>query len=87
VCSISTSAGCRAIDSFHPDLRRPARFLPRAVVGPRTLGPIRRLTSLTARRRRPKGVEVLGLGDIEVRVQRPGSSAPDRRRPALLWVT
>lgn len=70
-------------DSFHPDLRGVAPWLPRAMVGPRTLGPVRWLTGL-ADRASTGTVTVEPLGAVSVRVHRPvGLDGP---RPALLWI-
>ena len=70
-------------DHFHPDLRRVGRWLPRAPVGPRSLGPIRALTRLTSRKP-PSGVTVEPVGSASVRVQGPRSAGAPR--PALLWI-
>jgi acetyl esterase/lipase len=69
---------------FHPDLRRVARLAPRALVGPRSLKLIRKLSGLQ-RSKTPDGVEVLILGSgVGVRLHRPvGVSQPG---PALLWI-
>ena len=72
-----------AADAFHPDLRRVARWLPRAAVGPRTLMPLRTATGLLARTRK-KDVAVHSVGPISVRVHQPVSSA--QPLPALLWI-
>lgn len=71
--------------AFHPDLRRVAAVLPRAVVGERTLPLVRagyRLLSLLPSR----GVAVVRVSPhAAVRVFRPHGT--DRgRRPALLWI-
>ena len=71
------------VDAFHPDLRRVARWLPRAAVSRRTLKPVRMFTGLQARIP-TSDVSVNGVGPISVRVHRPASS--DRPLPALLWV-
>jgi acetyl esterase/lipase len=70
---------------FHPDLRRVARFAPRALVGPRTLKLIRRLSPAVQRGRTSRDVEALILGSgVGVRLHRPaGVSQPG---PALLWI-
>lgn len=69
--------------SFHPDLRL-ARFLPRALVGPRSLRAVRALSGL-ASRRTPPDVEVVQVGPgVSVRLHRPSGVAG--RAPALLWV-
>jgi acetyl esterase/lipase len=70
-------------DPFHPDLRRIARVLPHAGVGPRTYRPIRLLSGLSARVP-PKDVAVQDVGPISVRVHRPDSS--EKPLPALLWI-
>ncbi len=70
-------------DSFHPDLRGVARWLPRAVVSPRTLGPVRLLTGLSARAP-ARTVTVEPVGAVSVRLHLPvGVDGP---RPALLWI-
>ena len=67
---------------FHPDLSRAARWLPRSLIGPRTLRPVRLLTGLTAHLH-TKDVQVETLGPISVRVHRPpGAEA----HPAMLWI-
>ena len=69
---------------FHPDLRRIARFAPRALVSPRTLWLTRALSRLQQRGAVP-GVEVLTLtSGTGVRLHRP----PDQHgpAPALLWI-
>ncbi|MCV7344773.1 alpha/beta hydrolase [Mycolicibacterium rhodesiae] len=68
---------------IHPELRKAARFTPRALISPRTLPVLRRLTGL----QRPKndGVEVLTLeSGIGIRLYRP-AGAPTTT-PALLWI-
>ena len=69
---------------FHPDLRKVARFAPRALVGPRSLRVIRTLSGLQ-RGRSHGDVEALILGSgVGVRLHRPaGVSQPG---PALLWI-
>ncbi|MEV5832701.1 alpha/beta hydrolase [Nocardia sp. NPDC052112] len=68
---------------FHPELRI-ARFLPRAPVSPRTLGSVRRLTSLTGRTR-PSGGTIESVDEhVSVRVFRPVQLR--RPAPALLFV-
>jgi acetyl esterase/lipase len=71
------------VGDFHPDLRRVARWLPRAAVSQRTLKPIRLLGELAAKRA-AKSVEVRHVGAVSVRLHRP-APAPDPR-PALLWI-
>jgi acetyl esterase/lipase len=70
---------------FHPDLRRVARFAPRALVGPRTLKLIRRLSPAVQRGAASRDVEVLILSSgVGLRLHRPaGGSRPG---PALLWI-
>jgi acetyl esterase/lipase len=69
---------------FHPDLSRVARFAPRALVGPKTLKFIRRLSPVI-QRGGTSDVEALILGSgVGVRLHRPaGVSQPG---PALLWI-
>ncbi len=71
------------VDGFHPDLRRVARWLPRAAVSRRTLKPIRLLTGLQAKRP-AKAIEVRTVGATSVRVHRPQPTA--HPVPALLWI-
>lgn len=69
---------------FHPDLRRIARVLPRAIFHRPTLPVLRRLSRLTALRT-PKDVEVFALANgAGVRLHRPPVS--DCRGGALLWM-
>src|SRR6201996_9187073 len=70
---------------FHPDLRRIARFAPRALVGPRTLKLIRALSPMGQRGGASRDVEALILSSgVGVRLHRPaGVSQPG---PALLWI-
>ena len=68
---------------FHPDLRSSARWLPHAVVSPRTLKPVRLAGDLLARLP-AKGVAVHRLGPISVRVHQPVTGSGTR--PALLWI-
>src|ERR1700748_3923423 len=70
---------------FHPGLRKVARLAPRSLIGPRTLGVIRRLASVTPRGKDPDGVEALILrSGVGVRLHRPdGVSQPGA---ALLWI-
>lgn len=72
-------------DSIHPELRRVARFLPRGLAGPRTLGILRAVDHLSSRRRPPEGVTVERVGNAPIRVHRPPDSAP-APRPGLLWI-
>jgi acetyl esterase/lipase len=69
------------VDDFDPDLRRAARWLPSAAVGPRSLKPIRLLTGL---QRSAKDVEVKSVSVTSVRVHRPAPTA--NPTPALLWI-
>ncbi|MGY1714335.1 alpha/beta hydrolase [Geodermatophilus sp. SYSU D01106] len=69
-------------DPFHPDLRL-ARLLPRTVVGPRTLRPVRLVTGLPSRLPR-RGVEVVRIdADVSVRLFRPSAAGVS---PAVLWM-
>jgi acetyl esterase/lipase len=70
-------------DDFHPDLRRVARWLPRAAVSPRTLAPVRLLAGLQAKWP-TKGVEVRSVAATSVRVHRPPAMVEPA--PALLWI-
>lgn len=72
-----------AIDNFHPDLRRVARWLPRGTVGRRSLRPIRISSGLIARKP-SKSVTEQCVGPISVRVHQPASS--EQVLPALLWI-
>lgn len=68
---------------IHPELRRAARFTPRALIYPWTLPVLRRLTGL----QRPDndGVEVLTLeSGVGIRLYRPTGAATTT--PALLWI-
>ena len=70
-------------NSFHPDLRL-ARFLPRTVVHPRTIGLIRRLTG-PAGRKSPTGGTIEQVDDtVTARVFRP--AAAPQPGPALLYI-
>ncbi|SNS26115.1 Acetyl esterase/lipase [Geodermatophilus saharensis] len=70
--------------SFHPDLRA-ARFVPRTVVGPRTLRPVRLVTRALAATRRQWGAEELPVAPgVSVRLFRPVTTGA--RTPALLWL-
>jgi acetyl esterase/lipase len=71
------------VDDFHPDLRRIARWLPRAAVSQRTLRPIRLLGELPARRAK-KSVELKPVAGASVRVHRPAPTT--NPQPALLWI-
>lgn len=72
-----------AEDSFHPDLRTVARWLPRGAISPRTLRPIRMGSRLLAKIPK-RGVEVHAVGSVSIRLHGPMSS--DRPLPALLWI-
>lgn len=71
------------IDDFHPDLRQMARFLPRGAMTPPL--PLSRMLVALRALVRPRGVDVIRLGDEGgVRVYKPpNGSAP---KPALLWI-
>jgi len=71
-----------AIQPVHPDLRRVARWLPRAPISRRTLRPTRMVADMLAKRP-ADGVTVEALGPITVRVHRPTGAEPV---PALLWI-
>jgi acetyl esterase/lipase len=69
---------------FHPDLRRAARFMPRDLGLPRTLGLQRRLDALSRRRRTPD-VPVIELptgASLRLHDPKPTSTPT----PALLWI-
>ena len=69
---------------FHPDLRRVARFTPRALVGPRTLPLVRALFGLQ-RGRADADVEVITLSSgTGVRLFRPAGATG--LTPALVWI-
>jgi acetyl esterase/lipase len=70
-------------NSFHPDLRNTARFLPRTLMTPRSLPVTRALQSLVFRD--AKDVEALTLtSGGRVRLHRPpGDDGP---MPAMLWI-
>lgn len=70
-------------ESFHPDLRSAARWLPRGGIGPRTLRPARLLSRLAARRSRP-GVQTQNVGPVTVQLH--GNGDAQTKRPALLWI-
>ena len=69
--------------TVHPDLKRAARFLPRGLIGPRTL-PLLRKASVLARTKPITGVEVSEISAPPLRLYRPDSAKP--RGPALLWI-
>ena len=70
---------------FHPDLRRAARVLPRALVTRRSLPVSRALMRMQGLRPNPKGVQTVAInGTTSVRLYRPdGVTDP---APALLWI-
>ncbi|WAC54630.1 alpha/beta hydrolase [Gordonia sp. SL306] len=73
------------VQDFHPDLQRMARFLPRGVVGPRTLPLIRMVQKGMGRLQRDPEVEVRSLpSGGEARVFRPSGVTGDA--PGLLWI-
>ncbi|GAA3725948.1 alpha/beta hydrolase [Gordonia hankookensis] len=73
------------VQDFHPDLQRMARFLPRGVVGPRTLPLIRMVQKGMGRLQRDAEVEVRSLpSGGEARVFRPSGVTGDA--PGLLWI-
>jgi acetyl esterase/lipase len=71
--------------TFHPELRRAARMLPRGPIGPRAMPWVRRLERLAGRRRAPSDVAVERVGAVEVRLHRP-PAATGPASPALLWI-
>jgi len=71
------------LSPFHPDLRRMARFLPRAAFGPRTLSLVRAGTKVLALRTAPD-VQIAQVGGISVRVH--GRRSGGGQRPGLLWI-
>lgn len=70
---------------FHPELRKVARFAPRALVGPRTLKLIRKVSPAIQRGGSSRDVEALILpSGVGVRLYRPADAgAPG---PGLLWI-
>lgn len=69
--------------SFHPDLHKVARYIPRQVVTPVTL-PFIRMVTRRLGQRPPAGVEELTLSSgVGVRLYRPADAGPG---PALLWI-
>ncbi|MGY4710651.1 alpha/beta hydrolase [Mycolicibacterium sp. CBM1] len=72
-----------AATDIHPELRKAARFVPRALISAWTLPMLRRLTALA--RAKSDGVEVLTLpSGVGVRLYRPaGASGPT---PGLVWI-
>jgi acetyl esterase/lipase len=70
---------------FHPDLRIVARFAPRALVGPKTLKLIRRISPAIQRGGSSRDVEALILSSgVGVRLHRPAEAGTPG--PALLWI-
>jgi len=70
-------------DNFHPDLRRVARWLPRAAVGRRSLGLYRTLAHFSPSRL-ARDVTVKSVGPVSVRLY--GSASSEEPLPALLWI-
>lgn len=75
------------MSDLHPDLVWAARLLPRSIVGPRTLGPLRALGRLAGPPRSAPGVsasqvDVPGGGTARVFA----STAAAAPRPAVLWI-
>lgn len=70
--------------SFHPELARGARFLPRGVAGPLRFRVFRMLDWVSSRR--PTRGETVDLGTCSTLVYRPGGGAPDAGGAALLYV-
>jgi acetyl esterase/lipase len=70
-------------EAFHPELRRIARFLPRAATGPRTLKLSKSLSKLSTRKL-PAGVVEAPTGSTQVRLY--GWTPDATPRPALLWI-
>lgn len=73
----------RDVSRFHPDLRRVARVLPGAAVGPRRLKVLRAGTRVLARRS-SSDVQIVAVDGITARVH--GRPTGGIRRPGLLWV-
>lgn len=70
---------------YHPELRLAARALPRHMIGPRSLAPLRHLAALLDARPSPRSVTISGLTPkVSVRVHR--AQAPSGSRSALLWI-
>ncbi len=70
---------------FHPDLRKVARFAPKAPLGPRTLKLIRRISPVIQRGGSSRDVEALILrSGVGVRLHRPAKASTPG--PALLWI-
>nr|UZH23230.1 hypothetical protein [myxobacterium MSr12020] len=78
--------------TFHPDLRRAARFIPRVTLSPRLLSVMRLLMRFVPAQRVPREVSVhdvmvpgpTGAPAVRVRIYRPATLA--RPAPALLWI-
>ena len=70
-------------NTFNSELRL-ARFLPRTVVSPRTLGLARQLMKITGRKAPRDGETVQVNAGVSVRVFRPNPPHPPT--PALLWI-
>jgi acetyl esterase/lipase len=69
---------------FHPDLRKAARFAPKALVGPKSLKLIRKISPAIQRPSR-RHVEALILrSGVGVRLFRPAGTT--QSGPALLWI-
>jgi acetyl esterase/lipase len=72
-----------AVNEFHPDLRRLARFAPRTLVSPRMLPLLRAMTALQPGK--VKDTEVLTLtSGAGIRLFKPDNLADPS--PALLWI-
>jgi acetyl esterase/lipase len=79
-------------DSFHPDLQRAARFIPRLTLTPRLLRVLRFLLRILPMPRAPQSVSVEekrvpgppGAPPVRVRIYRPRTLAGPA--PALLWM-
>ena len=70
--------------AVHPELAKPARFIPRSLVNPRSLNWIRRFESLQ-NLRTPDGIETLTLTSGQgVRLHRPAAGTDTGG--ALLWI-
>ncbi|MGW6117855.1 alpha/beta hydrolase [Nocardia sp. NPDC055165] len=76
-------AAVRATPDFHPDLRL-AGFLPRTVVGPRSVGLVRKLTDRAGRRPPAFGSVEHVDTNVSVRIFRPEHE--QRRAPGVLYV-
>ncbi|HEY1826401.1 MAG TPA: alpha/beta hydrolase [Acidimicrobiales bacterium] len=71
-------------EDFHPELRRVARFLPRAVLSERLL-PLHRAAGTLIGKVASKKAPVFAAGSVSVRLHRP-ATAPAGRLPGLLWI-